>query len=741
MFEAFKVKSYIKYGTFNKLCEDLINEKGNVRDLVEAILTGRSIDSIIKTPDNRPKILLIDEVDVFFSPTFYGKTYDPIALLKDETISKLIRYAWKVRLDPQKLRYLNFIQSAEYLAYIKRFDAWKELMAESAKLMLVELRNFIHPKAIHNYVKTVNGIAYTVQDGISDKKFEGFSTIFAYFKEFEAKDPKCVISESKLAEMLGIPLYLGSFSYAEIPKLYKAIMGVSGTLLQLGKEQRRIITDEKGYHIRKFTYMPSTYGVSKREIQDTILLKSDEYPLQLCNSINGGLRNIGAPQNKAGQIPSDRAVIVFFESMRDLHSFREKPLADAHLNIHHIRYMTETSPEDPKEKQNIINNAVSPGSITFMTKAFGRGTDFICHSNKVKAAGGVHVIQTFLSEDVAEEVQIRGRTARQSNKGSYQKLLDQTALERFKITADIAENLKKIRGVERDRELNEFRSKLFDQNHSDSLGDISGVSNEHQLSEKFVGYVLSKNISSIKKFLMERNQAPPIVEGSGTSRTLVLMDATGSMSGCLEAAKNTVDAMFKRLRQVLDGKQISTVVQLQFATYRNYNVDESQLLEHSNWCTSSQQLKGFLDTQGPAGGLGNEAVEIGLAHAVKLHDIEEINQIALIGDMPPNTPDEVTRKRSSNNGGESYWSRTKFATATNYVTELQMIRTRGIVLHSFYVDKSAESVFRSMAEQTVDKDGNVGTCSALDVNSNSGAEIISARYTFHYYHSEGLWSH
>jgi hypothetical protein len=122
--------------------------------------------------------------------------------------------------------------------------------------------------------------------------------------------------------------------------------------------------------------------------------------------------------------------------------------------------------------------------------------------------------------------------------------------------------------------------------------------------------------------------------------------------------------------------------------------------------------------------MGNEAVEIGLAHAVQLHDIEEINQIALIGDMPPNTPDEVVRKRSSNSGGESYWSRTKFATPTNYEAELQKIRTRGIVLHSFYVRSSARSVFKSMAEQTVDKGGNAGTCSELNVNSNAGAEIL-----------------
>lgn len=49
-----------------------------------------------------------------------------------------------------------------------------------------------------------------------------------------------------------------------------------------------------------------------------------------------------------------------------------------------------------------------------MDRNFGRGTDFICLDPDVNDAGGVVVIQTFLSEDLSEEVQIQGRTARQA---------------------------------------------------------------------------------------------------------------------------------------------------------------------------------------------------------------------------------------------------------------------------------------------------------------------------------------
>ena len=45
----------------------------------------------------RPRILLIDEVDVFFSKDFYGNVYLPQASLTDPTIEKLIKFIWENR--------------------------------------------------------------------------------------------------------------------------------------------------------------------------------------------------------------------------------------------------------------------------------------------------------------------------------------------------------------------------------------------------------------------------------------------------------------------------------------------------------------------------------------------------------------------------------------------------------------------------------------------------------------------
>ena len=67
-----------------------------------------------------------------------------------------------------------------------------------------------------------------------------------------------------------------------------------------------------------------------------------------------------------------------------------------------------------------------------MTDSFGRGTDFQI-SDQASLLGGMHVIQTYLSEERAEEIQIQGRTARQSAKGSYLSLITTSDLETLEL--------------------------------------------------------------------------------------------------------------------------------------------------------------------------------------------------------------------------------------------------------------------------------------------------------------------
>jgi preprotein translocase subunit SecA len=69
-----------------------------------------------------------------------------------------------------------------------------------------------------------------------------------------------------------------------------------------------------------------------------------------------------------------------------------------------------------------------------MSSAFGRGTDFVIRNDDIKEKGGLHIIHAFLSLDESEEVQIKGRTARQNGKGSYDCIIDDNWLQQLTLT-------------------------------------------------------------------------------------------------------------------------------------------------------------------------------------------------------------------------------------------------------------------------------------------------------------------
>jgi hypothetical protein len=48
--------------------------------MTKNLINGVSNTSLEKSNSNEEHVLLIDEVDVFFSSNFYGKTYNPVTL-------------------------------------------------------------------------------------------------------------------------------------------------------------------------------------------------------------------------------------------------------------------------------------------------------------------------------------------------------------------------------------------------------------------------------------------------------------------------------------------------------------------------------------------------------------------------------------------------------------------------------------------------------------------------------------
>ncbi|MBX9585798.1 MAG: hypothetical protein K2X50_00940 [Gammaproteobacteria bacterium] len=692
LFDTLGVLENIHYGTFNKLCEAVINENGNVREIVKSLVSNElnPVNSA-KILSNRPKILLIDEVDVFFSKEFYGKTYTPSATLSDPTIAGLTDLIWKER-DSITIRKLK--ATSQFKACCDKYKNWEFLIEEACKDMLNDVKSFIS----HDYLVIGDKIGYKVQDTIVFNMLEGYKTLFAYYYE---KD-KGTISEQSLNENICISINCGNFSYAEIPHLFRQIMGVTGTLKTLSKPEQAIVRNI--YGICKNTYAPSVYGANNlifREDADIKIENRSDFFNVIKREIDDRI--------KGSTTGTKRAVLVFFDSKEKLLSFYNSPSLASSKDGYNV--ITEELETPDKIKR--IKQATTSGQVTLLTKSFGRGTDFVCRDQSVSSNGGTHVIQTFLSAEISEETQIKGRTARQGDHGSYSMVLLEDSLSSFLVDNDVIVKMK-ASGVYYSV-LNKKRTEYFEMQYGEDTKFVDEAKKEHEIALKFLERLQNKDMKFLAQYLGEANKGS---DNNKRSRTVCLMDATGSMSHLLQKAKNTVGIMFERAAEILkDNGFAPDAFELQFSVYRNYSSGNDLLLQTSTWETKPSNLRAFMDRIQPEGGQGNEAIEIGLWHASEEARNGEITQVILIGDANPNTAQDVTIKRGGK--GEAYWRQTKFAAPTFYMNELQVLKANEIPVHSFYVARSAESSFRQIAQETG------GRSEFLDVNSPDGAAMLT----------------
>ena len=187
----------------------------------------------------RPRVLLIDEVDVFFSTSFYGNTYNPMLSLTDSFVQDLILLLWKER---KNVDVLNIVLSSDqYKKCIVKYDDWKELIIEAIKEIISSLNTF----NVYEYVVKDDKIGYKYQDDINFNINYRYNTLIAYLHEHDNGN----ISSFSLKNNLSLFISVGSFSYAEIPmQNFNSIIGVTGTLEHLNtiqKENHRLFFIKK----------------------------------------------------------------------------------------------------------------------------------------------------------------------------------------------------------------------------------------------------------------------------------------------------------------------------------------------------------------------------------------------------------------------------------------------------------------------------------------------------------------
>lgn len=500
--------------------EDELEEQTSV----ETCAGGPSKDvlSLLRGTEEGSKpneVILVDEVDVFFGSDFYGQTYNQAAQLREPEIRQILKVIWTSHKQAsRRLRLSDIKQMDVYRELVAKFPSFEFVIENEISLMLDDVQRVDEQPY---YLDSNDRIGYRVLDTISYDVTLGYRTAFAYLKEYDAGGLKD--NDRTLEKVLSMNVSCAQFSYANIHP-YR-ILGVSGTLDAMGDYEQNVL---RSYGITKFIYMPSVYGKSNFEFEKTgdgifIEAGQSDYYHKICSEI-------------CSATAKDRAVIVFFSDATKLNEFESSSFY-RRLGRKKTKL---TEDMEAAEKDFVIKKPATAGQLTICSGVFGRGTDFFCKDKKVQENGGVHIIQTFLSAEESEEIQVQGRTARQGKRGTYQLILLDSDLEGdFNVPRSFKDREPKKEWYEK---LCEARDTRYDQHCAEMDKNLEDATKRDINSHSYFDTLLaadrkqaSLQFKDIYLSMKKRPMPSCVVIDIG-----YVIDVTGSMSPYMKAARETI---------------------------------------------------------------------------------------------------------------------------------------------------------------------------------------------------------
>lgn len=741
MFRTFNLHENISYATFKEFIEQWINtEYGkNLRDQVDKLsrgIRGKQLP-LLKPENEKPHILFMDELDIFFSEEFSGSSYPISHVFASREIFHLIRFIWTA--SQNRILTLSLIQNDPLSGYYRILQSlvsgFNKILDNAILAMLEDIKIYKDKKGDFVLDTETGRIGYKPpHDHIIEYNVTyRYQTIFAYIEH---------LAETNLSKKIGLLLNCGEFSYAEMLKRYKYVLGVTGTLSTLGRTAKSQLDDL--LQVSQFTYIPSVYGDNRIDFPNTSSIKcvrNEDYFATLTSEI----ASYREEKTTEGENTLRRPVMIFFKSTNELMAYytflrENKPFDEQTLD--NIIILDEKVSDT--DRDNYISRATFAGSILLATSSYTRGVDFICNSQQVNDIGGPHLIGGFFPEDKSAETQFLGRTKRQGGNGSASMVLNFNDVEEeyhsFISEEDKMGLQKATDGVTlysildalRARKLEEQHSKYYDRMEEIRVVHIASI----QLVEALHNSEESATDAELLHSLSTFNQFKTVITRSAHKETkafntICLIDATYSMFHTLEAVKNSVHKMYTRAQTIFDEAEtqlpIKPVINIQFVFYRNYNSPYNEIMQCSPWYNPQNYhlAQQFLSRIQPKNGWVNEAAEVAFAY-VNRHLVvrNDVDQIIWIGDTSPNSPEEITEKRKK----LTHPIREPFIEPVEFVSERQKIIEARIPIHAFltytkHTSENAEKIYQETAQLSG------GVYGTLNTNTKQGAENLAHAIT------------
>jgi hypothetical protein len=439
LFIALNIANLIQYQTIGNLVFTELRRKSkapkgtqlpdlpDILEVFQLYMTGKASEfKSSETPSER-RILLLDEVDVFFGKDFYGEFREVLQIFQSEEIRSVLWHLYENRND-----YLSrskekssrnelagiLMKTALVSSVLKKYEHVRPFMKGILIKMLFDLQQFpgdsIHHKCVLVTKKEKHYIGYldSETDEVSTNTVWSYCTAFATFYYAEnLKLNKFEIYDNHGLEgiRMGMTFVCGRILYSELPKYFTRILGLSGTLHNLCDGENQILND---YNFTRRTYIPSTFA--KKEVKET--------GKTICCLGTAVMKFESILCEIEEVLTNERPILIIFNTLEKLKAF--KTYLDVHAKGKVSRVQTLEDKYNHSEKDAAIARAMQPGMVTLMTRKFGRGIDFICRIKSINLMGGVHLILAFFPETLSEEIQILGRTGRQDYNGTFRKIYD-----------------------------------------------------------------------------------------------------------------------------------------------------------------------------------------------------------------------------------------------------------------------------------------------------------------------------
>ena len=532
------------FGTIDSLIKVAPQFQSQIEQRSALVLRGQPLPAMIANATNattQPRVLVIDEVDVLYSEGMVGQVWCDASQHKSEEISQLFLDIWEQKVSTVQ----EAVQSANGRAVQQAFPNLKlEQLLERVVPAAEEVRDGTFIYEVDNDRGRI--LRRSNEDGRLQQHVEP-QDFFAALKE--ASSPLSSITKEQALDMIAVSTPAVAKHALSLPRGYHAIWGVSGTLASQFYEcmASTLFTNS----VPQKMEMPTSFAQKQTlTIQDPIVCGGDvpelEGPFDSNNRENSGYF-LNIKKEIEAVVERSRAALVVFETQARLNAFREyiqgHPIEPPSQDVRAVKYLPPTSATD---KYSVIDQtirvAASRARVTLATRAFGRGSDFVCTDALLKSEGGLHVIQTFWSPDNSEEVQIKGRTCRQDNPGSYRQILWANDLKDIQAITNVPVNVASVTDVE------SARAAYFNARKSATEAQIADAAEQEEASAEFLQNLHNgTNMDSMIEYL---NAAPSVGAGAMVPYKVVIScDVSGSMCGA------NIDAACKGLEVLLEALQ------------------------------------------------------------------------------------------------------------------------------------------------------------------------------------------